>query len=83
MNFNKCVRCGCFFTSQDLVCPNCKSKDEVDKLSLQSYLDNNDIPNNPEDLASLSGISVRNINRYLEMQEFSNLKEKFNNVSLN
>ena len=83
MNFNKCVRCGCFFTSQDLVCPNCKSKDEVDKLSLQSYLDNNDIPNNPEDLASLSGISVKNINRYLEMQEFSNLKEKFNNVSLN
>ena len=83
MNFNKCVRCGCFFTSEDLVCPNCKSKDEVDKLSLQSYLDNNDIPSNPEALASLSGISVKNINRYLEMQEFSNLKEKFNNVSLN
>ena len=44
MKFNKCMRCGCFFTTSDDVCPNCKEKDQVDISSLKSYLANNETP---------------------------------------
>ena len=78
MQFNKCERCGCFFTSNDSVCPNCVSKDEIDKMSLKTFLLNNDIPKNAEDLAYKSGISVKNINRFLSTDEFSDLQKTLN-----
>lgn len=79
MKFNKCIRCGCFFSSDDHLCPNCQSKDEVDKLTLRNYISNNDIPANVENLALNSGVELKNINRYLESEEFSDLKKTFNN----
>lgn len=77
MKFNKCIRCGCFFTSSDDICPNCKGKDEVDKMSLKNYLANNDIPDSAESLAFQSGVELKNINRFLETKEFSKLKISF------
>ena len=38
MKFNKCVRCGAFFSSEDNVCPNCKSKDQVDMSTVKNYM---------------------------------------------
>ena len=70
MKFNKCVRCGCFFTSEDSVCPNCKAK---------NFIANNDIPENAESLSFYSGVSLKNINRYMQTKEFSSLKKSFNN----
>lgn len=78
MKFNKCIRCGCFFTSEDDLCPNCQRKDEIDKNSLKSFLANNDIPENVESLSFQSGVNIKNINRYLETKEFSQLKKTFN-----
>ena len=82
MNFNKCLRCGCFFSSEDSVCPNCKAKDEMDKKSLRNYLENNDIPENAESLAFQSGIDIKNINRFLETKEFSKLKDSFQEIKV-
>ena len=82
MEFNKCIRCGSFFASNDKVCPNCKTKDEVDKSTIRNYLANNDIPQNVESLAFQSGVSLKNVNRYLQTKEFSDLKKTFNNISL-
>ena len=79
MIFNKCERCGCFFSSDDCVCPNCKHKDEVDAHSLKIYLENNDIPKNAESLAYLSGVSVKNVNRILKIKEFDFIRKKINN----
>lgn len=75
MKFNKCVRCGCFFGSSDDVCPSCKSKDEVDKLTLKNYLDNADTPLSLDSISFNSGIELKNINRYMESKEFSNYKK--------
>ena len=83
MNFKTCIRCGCFFSSSDSVCPNCKSKDEIDKASLKQCLANNDMPNNYESLSYLSGVSVKNINRFLDTKEFSSLKDSFNSENIN
>lgn len=82
MDFNKCARCGCFFSSKDLVCPNCKAKDEVDKNLLRNYLENNDIPENAESLAFYSGINIKNINRFLNTKEFLDLKNTFDNPKI-
>lgn len=80
MKFNKCVRCGCFFASENDVCPNCKQKDDVDKLSLKTFLSNNDMPQNAESLAFKSGVSLKNVNRYLQQTEFSFLKKEFRQI---
>ena len=74
MKFNKCVRCGAFFSSEDNVCPNCKSKDQV-------YISQNDMPKSVESLSFESGVSVKNINRFLEMKEFSAIKNSFKKAS--
>lgn len=79
MKFNKCIRCGCFFSTEDSLCPNCLTKDEVDKVALRNFVSNNDIPSNVETLALSSGIELKNINRYLQTDEFSDLKKNFNN----
>ena len=83
MNFNKCARCGCFFSSKDLVCPNCKAKDETDKNLLRNYIENNDMPENAESLAFHSGVNIKNINRFLNTKEFSDLKNTFENSKIN
>ena len=79
MKFNKCIRCGCFFASDNNMCPKCQAKDEIDKLSLKNYLNNNDVPENIETLALNSGVELKNINRYLQTEEFSDIKNSFNN----
>ena len=79
MKFNKCCRCGCFFSSNDDVCPSCMSKDEIDKNTLKTFLDNNDLPVSLNSLSFESGIDLKNINRYMESEEFSNYKKLFSN----
>ena len=82
MNFNKCLRCGCFFSSEDQVCPNCQTKDEVDKKLIRNFLADNDIPESAESLAFQSGVNIKNINRFMQSQEFSSLKDSFNNTEI-
>ena len=77
MKFNKCSRCGCFFASADDVCPSCKSKDEIDKNTLKTYLDNNDVPLSLDSLSFYSGVELKNISRYMESKEFANYKKLF------
>ena len=81
MVFNKCERCGAFFATEDSVCPNCKSKDQVDLASIQRYIDNNGIPNNVDDLAFHSGVSVKNLNRLIDSkEELVDVKNFFHNT---
>ncbi len=87
MKFNKCVRCGCFFASSDDVCPSCKSKDEIDKLTLKNFLDNTESPLSLDSLAFNSGVETKNINRYMQSKEFSSYKkllsdDNFENVKI-
>ena len=70
MNINKCVRCGCFFASESSVCPYCQTKDMVDMNTIQSFLKYNDMPNSIEALSSVSGVSAKNISRFMEDNDF-------------
>ena len=72
MEFNKCSRCGNFFISNDDVCPKCKTKDTLEFETFKSYITENGINNNLDILSSETGISVKNINRYLNYTDFNN-----------
>ncbi len=78
MEFKKCVRCGCFFMSNDNVCCNCESKDKFDIAKLNNILEDNDQFNSIEDLSIASGVNVNNLNRYIKNNKLSGFK----NISL-
>lgn len=66
MNLNRCERCGCFFASKNDVCPNCVSKDENDIAQLTTFLTENDKTVSVEDLSLQTGVSLKNVNRFLK-----------------
>lgn len=72
MEFNKCSRCGNFFISNDDVCPKCKTKDTLEFETFKSYIAENGINNNLDILSNETGISVKNINRYLNYTDLNN-----------
>ena len=71
MNFNKCARCGSFYTTSNNVCPNCETKDTCEQLKLKTFLEENENPLSIENLATDTGISTKNINRYLANTDFN------------
>ena len=73
MEFKKCVRCGCFFMSDNSVCCNCETKDKFDIAKLNSIIGENYSINSIEDLSTLSGINTNNINRYINDNKISNI----------
>lgn len=66
MNLNRCERCGCFFASKNDVCPNCVFKDENDIAHLTTFLTENDKTVSVEDLSLQTGVSLKNVNRFLK-----------------
>ncbi len=66
MNLNKCERCGCFFASKNSVCPNCESKDENEINKLKHFLSEADTTVTVDSLAFSTGVSLKNVNRFLK-----------------
>lgn len=66
MDFKKCARCGSFFLSDNAVCPKCLPKDRCDISKLTNYINDNNITNSTiSNLSVNTGITLKNINRYL------------------
>ena len=77
MELNKCSRCGAFFVTGNNVCPNCEVKDSAEIFKLKSFLDENDYSGSSvEDLSFNTGISVKNLNRFLEQNDFKEIALK-------
>lgn len=73
MEFKKCMRCGCFFMSDNNVCCNCESKDRMDISKLNSILDETNNFNSVQDLSILSGVNMNNLNRFIANKQISDL----------
>lgn len=71
MNFNKCNRCGCFFMTDSDVCPNCQPKDQHEMNQLKNFLEENTNKINIDNLSASTGISVKNLNRFLAEEQFA------------
>ena len=68
MELNKCSRCGNFFNSDDVVCPNCKIKDTFEFESFKTYVEENGVQGNIDYLANETGIASKNISRYMDYE---------------
>lgn len=78
MEFKKCDRCGCFFLSDSNVCYNCTPKDSFEMSKLKNYLESENYSNSIDSISVDTGISVKNLNRYLENEDFYKLSSKLN-----
>lgn len=90
MNFNKCERCGCFFATDNSTCPSCSTKDNIEMNTLKNYIINNsiseDITTNVSAISNDTGITVKNLNRFLDNKSFASGIEtiiKNNNTKIN
>lgn len=78
MEFKKCNRCGCFYLSEDDVCQNCMPKDRFEITKLKNYFENENCSNIVGSISIDTGISLKNLNRYLSSNEFSNITNDLN-----
>lgn len=72
MQFNKCSRCGAFFMTNDSVCPNCKPKDMCDMNKLKNFLEEEGAFASIEDISCGTGITPKNLHRFLSSDELAN-----------
>lgn len=72
MQLNKCKRCGCFFMTNDSVCPNCKPKDMCDMNKLKTFLEDGNPNSSIEEISCSTGISTKNLHRLFSSDELSN-----------
>ena len=85
MNFNKCERCGCFFVTDQNVGPKCEPKENFEMQQLKNYLSTH-TTSTVEDISTNTGISERNLDRFLKQDEFAQLMQSTNlnnNIKMN
>lgn len=92
MEFKKCKRCGCFFVSNNDICCKCSPRDEYDISTLKNYLEDNISASSLEEISNSTGITLKNLNRYMQTDEFKDISKPFykkgasdgfNNLSIN
>ncbi len=69
MVIKKCSRCGGFFSSEESVCQNCVPKDKAEISKLKNFFESTSNNNTINDISYYTGISEKNINRYLQNNE--------------
>jgi len=73
MEFNKCSRCGAFYTTSNNVCPNCEPKDNCDQLKLRTFLEEKE----PIELRDDEQYAMLNVLDYETELDVIELKESF------
>lgn len=84
MELKRCARCGKFYASDVEVCQECAKKDSADLSKLKGFFAEvtaSGITKN--DIISSTGISARNLNRYLGYEEFSGIYIQDNASEIN
>lgn len=84
MNFKKCLRCGCSFSSVDDICPNCAPKDNFEMSKLKTFLTNQVEDASVADISKGTGIDESNINRFMNNKDFIKaVKKEKKNIDIN
>ncbi len=81
MEFNKCSRCGSFYLANGNVCPKCVAKDGFEFSTFKSYIKENGLQESLDQISGHTGITVKNLNRFLGYDEFQEYKlQNGNNI---
>lgn len=74
MEIKRCVRCGSLYTTENEVCNECVIKDNAEVVKLKGVLSEGlEAGTTKQDLAIKAGITAKNLNRYLQAEEFSGI----------
>ncbi len=74
MELKRCVRCGKFYVADVDVCKECEKKDMADLSKLKGFFADNYVSGVSKlEISAFTGISARNLNRYLGYDEFSGI----------
>ena len=78
MEVGRCSRCGAFYTSGGYVCPKCTSKDNFELSQFKNYIEENiSEVNSLNQVSTQTGITEKNINRFLGYDGFKGYKKLF------
>lgn len=80
MELNRCSRCGNFYVAEGNVCPKCSTKDGFEFSTFKSYVQENGLENSLNIISNDTGISVKNLNRFLGYQEFQDYQKELNSI---
>lgn len=83
MEFNRCTRCGNFYVSEGNVCPKCSTKDGFEFSKFSAYIKENGLDSSLDTISGETGISLKNLNRFLEYDEFKTLQSELKNINKN
>ena len=74
MELKRCVRCGKFYATDVEVCSECERKDMADLSKLKNFLADGFMQGITKgEISASTGISAKNLNRYLEYEEFAGI----------
>ncbi len=80
MELNRCSRCGNFYVAEGNVCPKCSTKDGFEFSAFKSYVQENGFKNSLNTISNDTGISVKNLNRFVGYEEFQDYQKELNNI---
>ena len=83
MEFNRCSRCGSFYIAEGNVCPKCSAKDGFEFSTFKHYIQENGLDNSLDSISGETGISVKNLNRFLGYNEFKSFKKELKQTDKN
>ena len=78
MEFNRCSRCGSFYVTDGEVCPRCSHKDNFEFSTFKQYIQENGFEESLDNISSEIGISVKNLNRFVNYEGFQEYKNILN-----
>lgn len=74
MELKRCARCGKFYASDVEVCHECEKKDLADLSKLKGFFADSYMSGvSKTEISASTGISARNLNRYLGYEEFAGI----------
>lgn len=78
MDVKRCSRCGAFYTNGGYVCSKCTGKDNLELSQFKSFIEENGIEiNSLSQVSNQTGISEKNLNRFLDYTGLEGYKELF------
>lgn len=78
MDVTRCSRCGAFYTVKGYVCPKCTEKDNFELSTFKNFVEQNGIDlNSLGQVSTYTGISEKNLNRFLNYDGLEGYKKLF------
>ena len=79
MEVTRCSRCGAFYTHGGYVCSKCASKDNMELSTFKNFVEENGLEvNSLSQISNKTGISEKNLNRFLNYEGLEGYKKLFN-----